>query len=208
MKKLLFAAMLAAQLTGGAMPYIRSVSEQIQSLLPRNPEDAEQLVEEAKESFKSAMAELLSLEESERNEENTLEAYDIACGHYFEKMNRLHALTLVEPDDRLRAASQAGFVELNVFIQQWSLSHPEVYQALVSLKEKRLTKEGSYFLTEELAALEELGLHLETAKREELAALSQERAEVHHAFQKNIQESDAHILVSPSDLTGTGQRLY
>jgi len=202
MKRLFLAALLAAQLTGGAMPYIRSVSEQIRSLLPTQKSDVKSLVEEAKESFKSAMAEILSLEESERSEANTLASYDIACGHYFEKMSRLHAMTLVEPDDSLRAAAQEGFVELNVFMEQWALGHPEIYQALVSLKGKPLSKEGSYFLTEELAALEEQGLHLDTKKREELAALSEERAEIHHLFQKNIQESDAYILVSPTELTG------
>lgn len=184
------------------MPYIRSVSEQIQSLLPADPSDVQSLVAEAKESFKLAMAEILSLDESERDEANTLEAYDEACGYYLGKMNRLHAMTLVEPNDELRRVAQGGFVELSVFFDQWALGHPEIYQALVSLKGKRLSESGSYFLTEELAALQEQGLHLETKKREELALLSKERAEIHHTFEKNIQESNAHIFVSPTELAG------
>jgi len=153
------------------MPHIRDVSEQISALFPNNPDDIQALVNSAKEAFEQEMGEVLALSDGERTEENTLRAYDSALGRFGQKASSLHAISMMSTDSEMRKSADQGYLTLSVFMDQWILGHPDLYQAMKQLEGVELSGPGAYFLKETLSDLEHGGLHLDAAAREKLGAL-------------------------------------
>jgi thimet oligopeptidase len=204
---MMFALWVAVGLFGErveALPQI-DAPEKVQLIFPKNVEEINRDVAEAKQGFDHRLEMVLREPRETWNFETVVRGFDRAVGNFHYMQSVLSAIAHTSPQIELREAAQRGMIDLDAYRTEKMGSIPKLYTMLheISLTQSgKLTEEENYQLSEILLMLEAEGLGLADEEREEYKRLSQEVYKLTEEFQRNISEENKFMLVSASELDG------
>ncbi len=153
---------------------------------------------------------IIALNSSERNFENTIQAFDIALANFGREQSVFNVISNVNPDQLLREAADEAIIALQQFGVDYVSQNVDLYHAIKDYAENKMLvddpgQEVKYFVSETLKDFKRSGLDLPKEKRDVIAQLKKDIAELSLSFDKNINIDKSSIQVTKEELSGLDQ---
>lgn len=156
---------------------------------------------------KERIAQIVAIPAEQRTYENTMAAFDQVCA--FSSIAFLNALTeltsMVYTDAAMRDAARNANMQISAFYVDEISNNKALYDAIKSYAaatQESLSDEQRYFITETLVDFKRSGLDLPADKRDIVAGIKKELADLSLAFEMNIASDDKTVLVVQENLAG------
>ena len=201
---------LGAQPAYLELPKIQRVEEVI-ALFPKDKQRLDSMVAQAVGEAEKGLEKIYRVRE--RTFDNTVRAFDRVASRFQIVSTVATILSLVSPDENLRAAAQEACTQLQEFAVMSFSQNKRLFQALSDYKH-RLEKDGifrdkeklsaqeEYFLKETLNDYERQGLQLPEEVQKKIIVLKKELAKLELSFEMNIAKDVRFIEVTGQELKG------
>lgn len=205
---LVFFSMLAMNMTqskilASDLPFLTSPVD-VEKFLPSSTSEIQARMEKASSDFTATFSQILQIPLEKRTFENTIEAWDVACGTLQVYIRLFESLPLVLSDKEMREKSQECMMKLKSLHLDALFNACGLYEGALAIKEKEknLSREKEYYLQEQLITFQQSGLTLPPEKRGRVKDLRQEISSLCQKFVQNINEDKSFIYVAKEDLRG------
>lgn len=131
-----------------------------------------------------------------RTEQNTLKPYNQIQIHLDAANSLSSLLSEVHPSEKTRDEAEQCEQEAHRFATELSLSKP-LYEALLALNPKKLSKEAQRLLTNTLRDFRRSGIDKDEKTRNKIKKLEEELVEIGQAFSRHIRDDQRFIEVDP-----------
>lgn len=189
------------------IPVVKTQAD-VSKLYLKSPEEIEKVSDFAIQKFYQDLKNFIKVEDSQRNVQNTLRAWDTLSWNLIYYFEYFLGFSMVETQKTLREAYSKAYQRLHSIYIQTLSDLPEIYQCLKSLESRIIhgrvpaTAEDRYLLKDLLSNFRLEGMHLSKDKREKLKTLKLEMIALQESFEKNIREDTSHIFASENQLQG------
>ena len=181
----------------------------VKKLFSLTVEDIQTKTADYLKEAQQAIDELIKIKAEDRTLENTVRAFDtiVATSNFAIFYPILYSLKQVSPDESIRNAAYESIVRMDEFSVDHISNNVQLYKAFQEYVDgnahtEHLTVDQQYFLDKIMADFKRSGLELPANKREHVAKLSKELAQLSQDFSANIANDASTITVSEVDLKG------
>ena len=207
---LMLVVYFGAQPVYSELPKVQRI-EDVVALFPKDKQNLDTLVSQALAEANKGLEKIYAIKE--RTFDNTVRAFDRIASKFQIAHTIANVLSLVSPDEHVRAAAQEACSRLQDFAVINFSQNKRLFQALSDYKhhleqdgifrdKEKLTAQEEYFLKETLDEYQRQGLQLPEEIQKKIIELKKELAKLELAFEMNIAKDVRFIEVTGPELKG------
>jgi len=186
--------------------FVESVQD-LSLLFPHTAVEIQERTDAALADAQHSLAAILAVPANQRTYQNTFHLFDQLYGFSLCSIldNVAEVVSLVYADAAVRDAARESIKNLNAFWVDSIMNNKDLYdvlQAYAATTQEVLSDEQRYYMQEILATFKRGGLELPADKREIIATLKKDLADLYLAFEKNLSTDTKTALVAKEDLAG------